>query len=133
MKAVILVGCLRPNLRKEASIRFMPKFVIRGKATILILTHMLGRFVTLNFQNVQVNSSIEKPRGDGAFTNGEFFDLSPKWPLMHTSNKANSWLNASPALGGSWAPCIKKISSRKCRSTAPHLGKAETEHAHAKR
>lgn len=38
----------------------------------------LGRFGTLNIQNNNVNSFIEKPTGDGTWINGGFFVLEPK-------------------------------------------------------
>ena len=49
-----------------------------------------GRFGILNLDRSRVVSFEEKPRGDGNWTNGGFFVLSPK-VIGYIENDATSW------------------------------------------
>lgn len=49
-----------------------------NKKATLLSTYPPGRFGSLNVVDSQVNSFMEKPRGDGAIINGGFFVLSPQ-------------------------------------------------------
>ena len=61
-----------------------------GKAATLAATFPPGRFGALNIHDRQVNSFMEKPRGDGAMINGGFFVLSPS-ALDYLSSDADIW------------------------------------------
>ena len=58
----------------SASIEFHKN---HGKAATLTATFPPGRFGALDIKGHQVNSFMEKPKGDGAMINGGFFVLSP--------------------------------------------------------
>ena len=58
-----------------ASVKFHRQ---HGKMVTLTATYSPGRFGALEIKEKIVESSQEKPRGDGALINGGFFVLSPK-------------------------------------------------------
>jgi glucose-1-phosphate cytidylyltransferase len=49
-----------------------------GKLATLTATYPPGRFGVLTIEQDSVRSFREKPKGDGAMINGDFFVLSPK-------------------------------------------------------
>lgn len=61
-----------------------------GKAATLTATYPPGRFGALDIKEGQVQSFMEKPKGDGAMINGGFFVLSPK-VLSYLKDDGTIW------------------------------------------
>ncbi|MCP1289074.1 MULTISPECIES: glucose-1-phosphate cytidylyltransferase [Chromobacterium] len=61
-----------------------------GKAATLTATYPPGRFGALDIKEGQVQSFMEKPKGDGAMINGGFFVLSPK-VLSYLKDDSTIW------------------------------------------
>ena len=75
----------------DVNVRKTVELFEREKAlAVVTAVQPAGRFGILNLDRARVASFEEKPRGDGSWTNGGFFVLSPK-VIDYVENDATSW------------------------------------------
>ena len=75
----------------DVNVRKTVELFEREKAlAVVTAVQPAGRFGILNLDRARVASFEEKPRGDGSWTNGGFFVLSPK-VIDYIENDATSW------------------------------------------